>query len=360
MRLASRPPLARILAIDQAIRAGAWPNARTLALQLEVKTRTIRRDLAYMRYQLGAPLEFDPVHNGFGYAEPSFRLPYFQLTEGELLALCLAGQALRTYRGTTYARDLARAFAKVTAGLPEPIAVDLGQLAEAFAFRTAGLEPLDAALFATLDAAVRAHRRLEVRYWSASRGAETVRVVEPYGLVSQDGTWYAVGYCQLRRAVRIFRLTRVRSARVLDESFAVPPDFDIEDYLADALGIFRGDDGGRRHRVRLRFTGEAVTYIREKVWHPSQVLEPMPAGGLLLTLEVGHLQEVQRLALSWGGDCEVLEPVELRARLASETARAAARYTRESTASQSTPRTRRVAPSGGNRPKTRSRRHAHD
>jgi predicted DNA-binding transcriptional regulator YafY len=65
MILASRPPLARIMAIDQSVRAGDWPNARTLARQLEVSPRTIRRDITYLRDQLRAPIEFDPTRNGY-------------------------------------------------------------------------------------------------------------------------------------------------------------------------------------------------------------------------------------------------------------------------------------------------------
>jgi predicted DNA-binding transcriptional regulator YafY len=80
------------------------------------------------------------------------------------------------------------------------------------------------------------------------------------------------------------------------------------------------------HRVRLRFTGEAVKYVRERAWHASQVAEPDSCGGLIVGLELGHLREVERWALSWGADCEVLEPAELRGRVASASARAAARY----------------------------------
>src|SRR4051794_16872868 len=76
LHLSSRPPLARIMAIDQALRAGDWPNARTLGLRLEVNPRTVRRDLTYLRDRLGAPVAFDPVKNGYHYTEPSFRLPY--------------------------------------------------------------------------------------------------------------------------------------------------------------------------------------------------------------------------------------------------------------------------------------------
>jgi hypothetical protein len=49
---------------------------------------------------------------------------------------------------------------------------------------------------------------------------------------------------------------------------------------------------------------------------------------LILTLEVGHLREVERWALSWGPDCEVLEPAELRVSVADALERAASHYRR--------------------------------
>lgn len=49
MRVSARPPLARIAAIDRAIRRGGWPNVRTLAQELEVSHRTVQRELTRRR-----------------------------------------------------------------------------------------------------------------------------------------------------------------------------------------------------------------------------------------------------------------------------------------------------------------------
>src|SRR5262249_1965416 len=103
MRLATRPPLARLAVIDQTIRSRAYPNATFLARQLEAPRRTICRDLDLLRDRLGAPLEFDRRHNGYYYTEPNYCLPLVHLTEGELLALFLAERLLQEYRGTPYA-----------------------------------------------------------------------------------------------------------------------------------------------------------------------------------------------------------------------------------------------------------------
>jgi len=64
MRVSTRPALERLQVIDLAVSRRAWPNARTLARELEVTRRTIQRDIAFMRW-LHAPLEFDSVRNGY-------------------------------------------------------------------------------------------------------------------------------------------------------------------------------------------------------------------------------------------------------------------------------------------------------
>jgi hypothetical protein len=74
MLQAARPPLARLATIDHAVRAGQYPNATTLARQLEVSPRTVQRDLTFLRDQLRAPLEFDPQRNGYHCIRPDYNL----------------------------------------------------------------------------------------------------------------------------------------------------------------------------------------------------------------------------------------------------------------------------------------------
>jgi hypothetical protein len=59
-----------------------------------------------LRYQLNAPIEFDVERNGYYYTEPTFRLAFPQLSQGEMLALCLAERMMRQFRGTPFERDL--------------------------------------------------------------------------------------------------------------------------------------------------------------------------------------------------------------------------------------------------------------
>jgi predicted DNA-binding transcriptional regulator YafY len=102
---ATRPPLRRMKAIDQALRAGRWPTEKSLAAELEADPRTIRRDLEYMRYQLNAPIAFSRAQRGYYYSEDTHRLPFPQLSEGELISLFLAEPMMQRFRGTPFEPD---------------------------------------------------------------------------------------------------------------------------------------------------------------------------------------------------------------------------------------------------------------
>jgi predicted DNA-binding transcriptional regulator YafY len=309
MILASRPPLVRIMAIDQSVRAGTWPNARKLSRQLEVCPRTIRRDITYLRDQLRAPIEFNPVHRGYYYTEPSFRLSYFQVTEGELIALLLAEQVLRQYRGTPFEQDLHRAFTKLAELLPETVSVQLDALSDCLSVLPAVRIDYDPVIFAALAGATTRCRQIEMVYWTAGRNATTSRVVDPFRLLLVEDGWYLIGRCHLRSKVLVFAAQRVRSVRETGETFDRPADFRVEDYMKGSFRAVRGDG---HHQVAILFRPPTAGRIAERTWHPSQTIEQSPDGSLILRIEVNDLREVTRFIMYWGKDCEVLNPEELK------------------------------------------------
>jgi len=82
----------------------------------------------------------------------------------------------------------------------------------------------------------------------------------------------------------------------------------LEKRLRDSFGVHSGEG---EFDVVIRFTARAADYIREKKWHPSQVLRDLKDGGAELKMKLSSLAEVQRWVLSWGGDAKVLKPREL-------------------------------------------------
>src|SRR5258706_16198808 len=100
--LHSRPPLERMLRIHQAVQSATYPNTTTLARQLEVSTKSIQRDIEFMRDRLKLPLEYEAARNGSHYTEEVNAFPTNQITEGEPATLVIAEKALEQYPGTQF------------------------------------------------------------------------------------------------------------------------------------------------------------------------------------------------------------------------------------------------------------------
>lgn len=63
--LQSRCAVTRMARILASIGAGGFPNATTIASDLGTSTKTIHRDLQFMRYSLRLPIAFDGKKNGW-------------------------------------------------------------------------------------------------------------------------------------------------------------------------------------------------------------------------------------------------------------------------------------------------------
>jgi predicted DNA-binding transcriptional regulator YafY len=111
----------------------------------------------------------------------------------------------------------------------------------------------------------------------------------------------------------MFSPARIREMRQTGKTFEKPGDFRINDYLDVGFRKLRGT--GPAQTIRLRFVPKAARYVLEKVWHPTQKLREHRDGKLTLTFRVNHLLEVKRWVLSFGADCEVLGPKELKAEI---------------------------------------------
>ena len=137
--LHSRPPLYRFQEIFHAIKTGRYPNRTKLAETIEVTTKTIQRDIDYMRYQMSVPIEFDFAKGGYYFTKPMTELPLFQLTEAELVSVFVAQKALEAYRGTAFEQPLRTAFQKLQAATGSAnISVSWEELDSAISFRHFG------------------------------------------------------------------------------------------------------------------------------------------------------------------------------------------------------------------------------
>ncbi len=304
----ARPPLERMLRIHKAIQGGKYPNAASLALELEVSSKSIRRDMEFMRDRLHLPIEFDFGHNGFFYAQAVDAFPTLQITQGELFALLVAERALQQYRGTSFERPLLSAIHKLQESLQESISLNLRDVEHAISFRTRAEPILDLAVFDALARATSACDQLEITYKKPGHAAPEQRVIDPYHLANINGEWFLFAYDHLRKDLRTFVPSRIRNIRKTGERFSRPQKFSLDHRLRNSFGVVSGEG---KYDVVLRFDAAVADYIREKKWHPSQELREMRGGALEMKMRLSSLEEVRRWVLGWGGSARVMRPPEL-------------------------------------------------
>lgn len=198
-------------------------TARELAEELEVSPRTARRDLEALA-MAGVPI-YPQVGRGGGWTLlGGASTDLTGLTSDEARALFLT---IGTAPNVTPA--LRQAVRKLAQALPEPFAGDAERVADVTV-----VDPVqwgrvpgrldDDRFLEPLQRAVLEERRIELGYRTPGRSAGT-RLADPLGLVAKAGRWYLVAGTEAGQ--RTFRVGRVTSVEVLDESFERPADFDL-------------------------------------------------------------------------------------------------------------------------------------
>jgi proteasome accessory factor B len=296
-----------MLRIHQALAAGRFPNAITLAREIEVASKTIHRDLEFMRDRLNLPVAYDHTRKGFHYTSEVSAFPTMQITEGEIFALVVAEKALQQYRGTSFEKPLLSAIRKMEQALPDTISLNLADIEQTISFRTRAEPILNLETFDALAKAVARRQQLELYYRKPGQPAEK-RLVDAYHLANINGEWYLFAFDHARGDLRTFVPARIQSVKPTGKTFERTQKFSLEKRLRDSFGVHSGEG---EFEVVIRFTARAADYIREKKWHPSQVLRDLKDGSAELRLKLSSLAEVQRWVLSWGGDATVLKPAEL-------------------------------------------------
>jgi len=294
--------------IHRAMQGRSYPNASSLAHDLEVSTKSIHRDLEFMRDRMDLPVAYDAARRGYYYSEEVSAFPTLQMTEGELCALLIAEKAVQQYRGTNFEKPLISAFRKLAASLPDTVTVSLADWEETISFRTSAEPILDLEIFDTLARATADRDQLRITYRRPGQQETVVRLVDPYHLANINGEWFLFGHCHLRKDIRTFVPARMSKVERTGKQFIRPRRFSLKNRLSDSFGVIAGEG---LFTVAIRFDRWAADYIREKKWHASQRLTELPGGGVQLDLKLSSLTEIQRWVLGWGGHARVVSPPEL-------------------------------------------------
>lgn len=158
------------------------------------------------------------------------------------------------------------------------------------------------------------HTAVRCRYYGIGRDQEEPREIEPYGLFFSWGRWYCVARGRLRNALRVFRVDRMRDARLMTgptARFDVPPDFDIRHYLNRSPWELSSADPVH---VRVRFGFPESRWVQAR--GVGRVIDPvLEDAGAILEFDVRDPNPFLRWLLTFRRQVQVLSPEDIARQL---------------------------------------------
>ena len=308
----SRPPWERMMRMHQLIQNGELPNCRALAKEFEVSTRTIKRDVDFMKFRLKLPIEYDTRRYRFFYTEKVEHFPGLPVTEAEMFAMLVAHKAIAQYHGTPFQKPLLTAFQKLAGQLDQTARFTLGSLDEALSFRPLAPEDTDVKTFDVLSRAVQQRVGVKFQYKKLGARKPERRHVHPHHLACIENVWYVFAHDVERRAMRTFVLTRLSEPALTGRKFTPQKDFKADEYLKGSFSVFKGGDD---YEVVIDFDAWATDLIRGRKWHASQQFIELPDGCSRLAMRLNNIEEMERWVLSWGIHARAVRPRALAARI---------------------------------------------
>jgi len=318
----------RLISILLLLQTRGRMTAQQLADELEVSIRTVYRDVDELGSS-GIPVYADRgSHGGFQLVE-GYRTRLTGLTPQEAETLFLSGYpgpAAQLGLGTV----LAAAQLKVLAALPPELRSRASRLRQRFHLDAPGWfqEAEVAPHLQSIADAVWSDHRLTMHYRRGSdEGAVVERTVDPLGLVSKAGVWYLVARAE---SIRTYRISRILDLATLPDRFERPEEFDLATFWERSVAEYQESLPSFAAVVRVR--GEGLQRLGDAIGSgPARQAivaagEPDQAGWLTLVLRLEDFWHAEPQLLHLGPDAEVIEPTELRERVAGATRAMAERY----------------------------------
>lgn len=208
--------------------------AKEMAERFGVSLRTVYRDIKTLQ-EAGVPIGSE---NGVGYfIVEGYSLPPLMITEEEANALVLSEKVLSNLGDSSLKRDFESLLIKVKSILRNTQKDKVEKLEGRIGFSSKSATP-ESAWLSEIQKSIANANVLKIKYSSIGKNELTERKVEPLAIYYTGKSWVLIAYCQLRRAIREFRLDHIMSVHATVEAFNFREAFSINDYFRSQIEKF--------------------------------------------------------------------------------------------------------------------------
>lgn len=305
-----------------------FPTLADLREELEfqgygVSSSTIEKDLSFLKYERGAPIEYDRIQRCYRYAEDwEFDIP---LSPDDVRMIRMLVHKLEIFGEAEEFRMLQESIDRLTNQFDLMDQYPNDKIDKYILFEyTKGFSGKH--MLSQIYEAIFDRKEICFTHCRFESDQPTRRVLQPYILKEHRNRWYVIG--KEDGVPKIFGLDRISSLEVTDTVFIQDPAFydEIFRVLYDSVGVFAF--GVKSEDVVLRFTGDEAPYIRSLPLHRSQkIIDDSLTEGLTVEIHVKVTPEfIKDCILRFGDSVRVVSPVHLADNVRDIHAKALERY----------------------------------
>jgi predicted DNA-binding transcriptional regulator YafY len=297
----------RIYRIDQLLNDRKALSFQELIDRLEVSPATLKRDLAYMRDRLNAPIVYDKELNGYRFESnsESYSLPGLWFSPEEIYALLTMQHLLANLDSEGFLNKHIKPLQSRLLAMLDDSDNSLEEIQKRIRIEKMGSRKYDLEHFQEIGAALVKRKRLMIEYQSRSKDENTRREISPQRMIYYRDNWYLDAWCHLKNGLRSFSIDAIKVAEILEIKADAVNDQLLDVELGAGYGIFAGQD---IQWATLRFTAERSRWVASEKWHPEQVGVYLDNGDYELKIPFSDTRELCMDILKHGADVKVIEP----------------------------------------------------
>ena len=284
---------------------------------------TIEKDLFNMRMDHDAPIKYSKKNDGYYYEDPNYSINDIPLTEDDLESIQFAVYTLQQFREVDMFKQFGQAIDKIV----DRVAIESKQTLSSenpivqfeTAYSTGGNEFLPPLYDAIIN-----KKKVCFDYKSFKSSGTKERVVSPLLLKEYRNRWYLISFDESKNDIITFALERMENLQTTEWNAILPSDFNPLEYFEFSTGItaFKGEP----ELIEIKADLISAKYILSQPFHHTQKLISETNDYCIFELKVFISEELIRSILSFGGEIEVLSPVNLRSILKQRSAELFQKY----------------------------------
>lgn len=271
--------------------------------EVSLTKRTIQRDIDEL--SMSYAIEEVERDGKTYYLARKFNMENVELTIMDLMGITFMQELVSSYENTMVggaASEILRKLSEHTGNLNKKHMQMLSSTIQIQDQNTWKNQDINPEYERLLSNAIDKRMKVKIEYYSWNSDQVSERVIHPYAFIVLDQYLSVEGYCELRKEIRTFRISRIRSIQILNERFDIPEDYERK---SDSKFIYIG--GKEPEMIKLQFGESAGRFVQEYQAHRADRITKNDQG-ILFEKNTAVTDEVRRWILQFGADVKVIEP----------------------------------------------------